>query len=295
MPRPKGSKNKPKDFKERAEKQVVAKQQSHIENGVEPIVAASGLRILELAINDIRENPYQPRRVFDDEALKELAGSIKNHGLLNPVLVQKDEDGYFLVGGERRLRACRQLGMDTIRAVIVEADAEIASLIDNIQREDLHPFERALAVNRLHEKYGRDTSKVSEMISVSERSVQRLLSLTRLTERIDAADTMEAEAKLTDNSIPLREFVQLTRYSDNTQLNARFNELAKKYGKDPKTDPIELRRKEKLDEMDKALGYAKKIKQELETLGVGKGDTRLTELGDIIKEITQLIKNLKTG
>jgi len=293
MPRPKGSKNKPKGFKEMAEEKVQTKQLLHDETEDIQISDSSASRILELAIPDIRDNPYQPRRFFDEESLKELAGPIKSQGLLNPVLVHKDEEGYFLVAGERRLRACRQLGMDTIKAVIVEADPEIASLVDNIQREDLHPMERALAVKKLLDRHEGATSRVAEIISIGVRSVQHLERISGLADMIDAGDKSEAVAKLTDNKIPLREFIQLSRYKDRTQLNAKFDELAKKYGKAPKLDPIELKRKEKLDEMEKTLAMARKIKVELEKLGFDKSDSRLTELQKLIKEISQIITNLK--
>jgi len=293
MPRPKGSKNKPKGFKEMAEEKVQTKQLLHDETEDIQISDSSASRILELAIPDIRDNPYQPRRFFDEESLKELAGSIKSQGLLNPVLGHKDEEGYFLVAGERRLRACRQLGMDTIKAVIVEADPEIASLVDNIQREDLHPMERALAVKKLLDRHEGATSRVAEIISIGVRSVQHLERISGLADMIDAGDKSEAVAKLTDNKIPLREFIQLSRYKDRTQLNAKFDELAKKYGKAPKLDPIELKRKEKLDEMEKTLAMARKIKVELEKLGFDKSDSRLTELQKLIKEISQIITNLK--
>jgi len=233
MPRPKGSKNKPKGFKEMAEEKVQTKQLLHDETEDIQISDSSASRILELAIPDIRDNPYQPRRFFDEESLKELAGSIKSQGLLNPVLVHKDEEGYFLVAGERRLRACRQLGMDTIKAVIVEADPEIASLVDNIQREDLHPMERALAVKKLLDRHEGATSRVAEIISIGVRSVQHLERISGLADMIDAGDKSEAVAKLTDNKIPLREFIQLSRYKDRTQLNAKFDEYKPMASGDP--------------------------------------------------------------
>ncbi len=295
MTRPKGSKNKANEFKGIAGQQVQAKKDTHAENGDELIAFGPQIshRILELAIDFIRDNPYQPRRFFDEESLKELAGSIKSHGLLNPVLVHKDEEGYFLVAGERRLRACRQLGMDTIKAVIVEADPEIASLVDNIQREDLHPMERALAVKKLLDRHDGATSRVADIISIGVRSVQHLEQISGLTDMIDATDRSEAVAKLTDNKIPLREFIQLSRYKDRTQLNAKFDELVKKYRSSPKLEPIELKRKQDRDEMEKTMAMARKIKVELEKLVFDKSDSRLTELQKLIKEISQIITNLK--
>ena len=96
--------------------------------------------IREIKLDEIRSNPYQPRKVFDDESLQELASSIKEHGVVQPVIVKKSIKGYELVAGERRTRACRLAGLKTVPAVVKDFNdqemMEIA-LIENIQRENL--------------------------------------------------------------------------------------------------------------------------------------------------------------
>jgi len=305
MPRPKGSKNKPKDgstksndFKAKAQQQVMDKQKIHAENGedlfIEPADAKS--RILELDIDSVRDNPHQPRRYFDDERQHELVESIEAHGLLNPILVHKNEQGdYCLVAGERRLLACKALKRATIRAILIEADPEEASIIDNIQREDLHPYERALAVKRLFLRYESDKTRVAKVISKSERTVERLLRIGDLSAKVDGLSKEEKEKKLVENNIPLREFYNLLRYDDATEFNAKFQQLQKQYTREPSTDPVQRRARIVLDEIDKTLALADKIKQELETLPTDKDDKRLDELLKKIKEISQIIRNLKLG
>ena len=114
--------------------------------------AGGGRQAYSLAIEAIRPNPSQPRQVFDEYALMALASSIRQHGLLQPVTVRAVQDGYELIMGERRLRACQMLGMSQIEAFILpagpEESAELA-LIENIQREGLHYFEEAEAYAEL--------------------------------------------------------------------------------------------------------------------------------------------------
>src|SRR5687768_15368961 len=101
----------------------------------------------ELPLNEIRPNPYQPRRTFDVAALAELKASIAEHGLLQPIVVRRGPaGGYEVVAGERRLRAARALGHATIRAVLREVDdfgMQTLALVENVQREDLNPLEKA--------------------------------------------------------------------------------------------------------------------------------------------------------
>ena len=110
-----------------------------------------------LRISDIEPNKNQPRTVFDEEAIATLADSIKEHGLLQPILVRPYKDGYQIVAGERRWRACRLLGMTEIPAIISEmSDIEVAqaAIVENLQRENLNPIEEAEGFKELAEKYG---------------------------------------------------------------------------------------------------------------------------------------------
>lgn len=136
--------------------------------------------ILEIKISDIRSNPYQPRKTFNEETLKELADSIKEHGIIEPIIVKKTIKGYELVAGERRTKAAKIAGLETIPAVIKEFNdqemMEIA-LIENIQREDLNPIDEASAYQKIIElgnmtqeefaqKFGKSRSYVTNMLGI---------------------------------------------------------------------------------------------------------------------------------
>jgi ParB family chromosome partitioning protein len=138
----------------------------------------------ELAISDIVQGRYQPRRSFDDESLRELAASIKAQGLMQPVVVRpRPQGGYELVAGERRWRAAQLAGLSRIPAVVREVSDEQASamgLIENIQREDLNPLEEAQALERLKEEFGLTQQQVADAVGKSRVAVTNLLRLLNL-------------------------------------------------------------------------------------------------------------------
>ncbi|WP_029009655.1 ParB/RepB/Spo0J family partition protein [Azospirillum halopraeferens] len=138
-------------------------------------------RLLEIDIDRIARNPDQPRRHFDADALEELARSIERHGLKQPVLVQPaDGDGYRLVAGERRLRACAMIGRRTVFAIITDGDPDELALIENIQRVDLDALELARAFARLVERHGYTHEALGRAIGRSQADVTRTLSILRL-------------------------------------------------------------------------------------------------------------------
>ena len=144
--------------------------------------APSGIR--EIAVSDIGPNPFQPRSRFDDDAIQELAASIKATGILQPVLVRRTPGGdYQLVAGERRLRAARLAGLERIPAVVREVGeremTELA-LIENIQREDLNPMDEANAYQALAEKVGLTHDQISERVGKQRVSITNSLRLLTL-------------------------------------------------------------------------------------------------------------------
>ena len=124
--------------------------------------------ISEIAINQIKANPNQPRREFDTEALQELADSIKEIGIIQPITLRKMDDGtYQIIAGERRFRASQLAGLTTVPAYIRTADDENVmemALVENIQREDLNSMEIALAYQHLLEEYSLTQEKLSERV-----------------------------------------------------------------------------------------------------------------------------------
>jgi ParB family chromosome partitioning protein len=151
----------------------------------ESSAAAGGVRPIEVA--RIRPNPSQPRQVFDDAALDELAASIAERGVLQPILVRAVEDGFELVAGERRWRAAQKAQLHEIPAIIREFDdessAEVA-LIENIQREDLNAIEEAEAYRQLISRYGHSQEVIGKLVGKSRSHIANLLRLLELPEPV---------------------------------------------------------------------------------------------------------------
>ena len=147
-------------------------------------MAPGGRQSCWLPMDEIRPNARQPRKVFQDMALLELAASIRQHGLLQPITVRAVQGGYEIVMGERRYRACRMLGFTHIDAFVLplsDADSELLALIENIQREDLHYFEEAEAYARLM-RQGMTQETLARRLGKSASGIANKLRLLKLDE-----------------------------------------------------------------------------------------------------------------
>ena len=140
-----------------------------------------------LRMSDIEPNRKQPRQSFDDAAITELADSIRQHGLIQPIVVRPMGAGYQIVAGERRWRACRMLGMSEVPVIVKDFDdaqtAQIA-LIENVQREDLNPVEEALAYRSLMDDYDMTQEELSKAVGKSRSSIANAVRLLNLPEEI---------------------------------------------------------------------------------------------------------------
>lgn len=143
--------------------------------------------IMEIKINDIEPNTNQPRKNFNDEKLAQLAESIKQHGVVQPIIVKKEGEIYRIVAGERRWRASRMAGLSTIPVIVKDLTnrqlMEIA-LIENLQREDLNPVEEAEAYNRLIKEYNMTQEEISKTIGKSRSAVANSLRLLNLCDEV---------------------------------------------------------------------------------------------------------------
>lgn len=143
---------------------------------------------LEVKLSLIEPNKGQPRKDFDEEAIINLSDSIREHGLLQPILVKPLENGnYRIIAGERRYRACRMAGLDTIPVIIKEiSDKEVMelALIENLQRENLNPVEEALGYKELMESYDLTQDEVSKSVNKSRSAVANMLRLLNLPDEI---------------------------------------------------------------------------------------------------------------
>lgn len=141
----------------------------------------------EIEIGLIDRNPDQPRKIFDDEALAELATSIKNYGVIQPIIVREKDGRYIIIAGERRWRASRLAGLKTIPCVIKEyTEQEISeiAIIENLQREDLNPIESAKAIKSLINQYNLTQDEVADKIGKSRPAVANTIRLLSLPESI---------------------------------------------------------------------------------------------------------------
>ena len=144
-------------------------------------------RVRYIPINDILPNPQQPRRRFDQEGLQELADSIRAYGILQPVTVRAQGDGYERVAGERRWRAARIAGLRQVPCLLArvdEEDAALLALIENLQRRDLDYMEEAAAIARLVRRYGLSQQQAAEKLGRSQSAVANKLRLLRLEEPV---------------------------------------------------------------------------------------------------------------
>lgn len=147
---------------------------------------ASTSDIKEINLDEIRSNPYQPRKTFNEESLNELAESLKEHGLLQPIIVKKSIKGYELIAGERRTKAARLAGFKTIPAIIKDFDdtqmMELA-LVENIQRENLNPIDEAMAYENIIKLSKMTQDEFAKKFGKSRSHVTNMLGLLKLPER----------------------------------------------------------------------------------------------------------------
>ena len=144
-------------------------------------------KVLNLKITEVEPNRDQPRKTFNEETLEELAESIKEYGLIQPIIVTKEDGYYAIVAGERRWRACKKAGLKEIAAIVREKDErknkEIA-LIENIQREDLNPIDKAMGIKCLMEEYELTQADVAKKLGKSRSSITNTIRILNLDSRV---------------------------------------------------------------------------------------------------------------
>jgi ParB family chromosome partitioning protein len=162
-------------------------------------------KIIEIDLEEVRPNPDQPRKIFNEESLDELASSIEKHGLIQPITVKRQEDHYLLVAGERRYRAHQRLGRTTIPAIVTEGNADEIALIENIQREDLDALETAEALKQMAERHRYTQEELGQVIGKKQGTISELLKLNELPEAI------KTDYRTSDNRPPKSVLIEITR------------------------------------------------------------------------------------
>lgn len=199
-------------------------------------------RVMDISIDEISPNPWQPRRDFDEESLNALASSIRENGLIQPVVVRKKKDGtYELAAGERRWRAAKMAGLTVIPAISKEYDdrsmAEMA-LVENLQRKDLNPVDEGMAYRKLMDEYGLTQETISQKVGKSRPYVANMVRLLDLPEEVK--DFLSKGQLTAGQARPLlglesdAEKVQLARRIVKEGLSARKVEDIIREGKEPK-------------------------------------------------------------
>ena len=179
--------------------------------------------IIELNIADLRPNPYQPRTIFDEDALNELAESIKENGVFQPIIVKKSIKGYDVIAGERRLRASKIAGKKTIPAIIRQISdekmAEIA-LLENLQRENLNALEEAKAYKSLIEKLNLTQEELAKKVSKSRSHITNMLGLLRL--------PGEVQDMITTGKLTMGHARALSKLEDKEEIVKMANDITEK-------------------------------------------------------------------
>ena len=255
--------------------------------------------IIRISLNEIRPNKYQPRIVFNEEKIGELAASIKERGVVQPILVSRKEDFYELVVGERRWRASKIAGLKEIPAVVKElSDREIfeISLIENIQREDLNPVEEAEAYWRLSREFQLTQEELSRKIGKTRSTIANSIRLLKLPEEIKKfvssrmISSGHARAILSLND--RKEQEKLAKKIVNEKLNVRETEeivnqkrikIARKYSR-KEAEPTIKKIEEKLQYI---LGTKVKIRDKNNT---GRIEVFYYSLDDIERIVDLLVK-----
>lgn len=160
-------------------------EESSAVHDIEAAETHEGIKYID--INNIKPNANQPRKTFDEGKLEELADSIREHGLIQPLVVRKSTNGYEIVAGERRWRAARKIGIKEIPAIVRELSDEenmLLAIIENMQREDLDPIEEAEGISQMIETYGLSQEQVSKSLGKSRPYITNQLRLLKLPEEI---------------------------------------------------------------------------------------------------------------
>jgi ParB family chromosome partitioning protein len=227
--------------------------------------------VLEVPVDLITSNPHQPRKGFDEDKLKELAASITEHGIIQPLILSVQESGeeqkYSLIAGERRLRAAKLAGLETVPAILREANSQnhlVVALIENVQRADLNPLETATAYQSLAVEFGLSHQEIGKRVGKSRTAVTNILRLLDLPDVVQQAvrknqvSMGHARTLLALNTIKAQSAALQTILSQG--LNVRQTEAlitklkGKKKTKPPKKDPKSPELKALEEDLQSALG-----------------------------------------
>ena len=184
---------------------------------------ATNEEIINIKVDELRPNPYQPRKKFDDNALSDLAASIKEHGIFQPIIVKKSIKGYEIIAGERRVRASKLVGLKEVPAIIRNLDDEQMmeiALLENLQRENLSAIEEAIAYDSMIKKLNLTQDELSKKVGKSRSHVTNILGLLRLPK--------EVQNMIANNQISMGHARVLSKLEDDEKIIELANEIVHK-------------------------------------------------------------------
>ena len=184
---------------------------------------ATNEEIIEVSISDLRVNPYQPRKVFNKESLEDLANSIKEHGVFQPIIVKRSIKGFEIIAGERRVRASKLAGLDKVPAIVRDLNDEQMmeiALLENLQRENLSAIEEAIAYKSMIEKLNITQDELSKKVGKSRSHVTNILGLLRLPK--------EVQEMVALNKISMGHARVLSKLDDDAKIIDMAHEIVEK-------------------------------------------------------------------
>lgn len=207
--------------------------------------------IVELNLDDLRSNPYQPRRTFDEEALQELSSSIKEYGVFQPIIAKKSIKGYEIVAGERRVLASRMAGLDKIPAIVKDfSDEEMIeiALLENLQRENLNAMEEAMAYKKIQQSLNITQEELAMKVGKSRSHVTNMMGLLNLPE--------EVKDMILTKEISMGHARILSKLEDKEQIKKLANDVVEKklsvrQLEDITNSPIDFQRKKEIKRKDR--------------------------------------------
>lgn len=275
------------------DKATMPSMQDKVKGKFSHIMPTDAQRMFLVELSKIRPNPDQPRKTFDEESLQELARSIQEYGQLMPIILKRNDtpDTYILAAGERRYRAHQMLEKTHIYAVLTEGRLDEIGLIENIQREDLHPLELAESLQRLMDKHSWNQDQLGQAIGKNRRTVNETLLLNRLPEDI------KQECRTSGTTVPKSILVLIARMENQEQQLAFW-----KRAKEEALTVREVRVKRKSDTpkaasspvkqlLSSGRGFSKRLKDFAES-EISEDDCY--ELIELRKEITDLIDEIRS-
>lgn len=271
----------------------------------EKIVEQNKHGVLKIDVNKVEPNPHQPRKAFDDDALEDLADSIKQFGIIQPLLVADKESHYEIVAGERRWRAAKRAGLKEVPVIIKKLTPEVVlevSLIENIQREDLNAIEEAIAYQRLMDEFDLKQDEIAEKVSKSRSAIANTLRLLNLAEAVRqmVIDEMISSGhartllSITDKKLQVdiasRVFDEKLSVRETEKLVKSILAPSKDKSKENKAKALDPVYKQLEEEMKKILGTKVSIRKKNEKVGKIEIEYYSKEELDRVLELLHMIK-----